>query len=218
MSTNLGNVLKQTKCSIDDIVQAVETNGDLSDLKLPQKSSKKLISILKDELDMRNEEPKVLMVLGSIVPNANLINQIVGSGPELSSICDKLLSTAISSKRANDLDQKSLSIIFGLINRSDKLKSQLCMSIQEYILTSIDHKTIDPQLLPTAMEILVCAVTHHQENRTFFIKNTPKEKISAVFDLSKSTGNIMVQIFCAEFLWRVAIPMRMSQDIREICN
>ncbi|KAK8866698.1 hypothetical protein M9Y10_009665 [Tritrichomonas musculus] len=214
MPGTLNDALKLNKCDIDTIIEALNAETNALELRITQKAGKRLISILKEEIDQSNGFQKVLKVLSTLSRNDIVVNQMVNSGPDLSSICDKMLSKAISSKKGDVFDQKSLIIFFDLINQSDKLKSQLCMSIQEYILTSIEQKTIQNSILPKSMEILVSAVTHHQENRTFFIKNTSKEKISAVFKLTKSTGNTMVQIFSVEFLWRVAIPMRMSNEER----
>lgn len=214
MPSALNEALKQSKCDISAVIDALNEEPNISGLRITQKGSKRLISLIKEETDKPNGLQKVLNVLSIVSQNDIIVNQIVNAGPDLSSICDKLLSKSISSKKGDIFDQKSLIIIFDLINQSDKLKSQLCMSIQEYILTSIEQKTIQNSILPKSMEILVSCVTHHQENRTFFIKNTSKEKIAAVFKLTKSTGNTMVQIFSVEFLWRVAIPMRMSIEER----
>ncbi|OHT16437.1 hypothetical protein TRFO_02696 [Tritrichomonas foetus] len=214
MPSALNEVLSKAKCTIDAVIEAINTEN-IAEARMNQKSAKKFLSLLKAEADLPNGIPKVSDILSSVSKNMLMVNQLVNSGPILSSILDKLLSTAISSRKGDIYDQKSLTIIFDLINQSDKLKSQLCMSIHEYILTAIEQGSLQQPIISKSMELLVSAVTHHQENRTFFIKNTSKGKIAAVFNLTKNTGNPMVQIFSIEFLWRVAIPMRLSIDEKE---
>ena len=207
MPNLVNDLLGKAGCTLDSVIKAIDGES-VNNIKLNQKGGKKLLKLLKEENDIR----KIVTILAFFSKSNVIINQLVNLDTILPSILDHLLSKAITVVNDIQLCQKCLIVIYDFINQSNKLKSLLCMSIHEYILTGIQEKIINENLLAKCMELLVSTITHHQENRTFFIKNTPKEKISAVFNLTKTTGNPMVQILTIEFLWRIAIPMRISMD------
>ncbi|KAH0789864.1 hypothetical protein GPJ56_006366 [Histomonas meleagridis] len=182
--------------------------------KITIKAQKKLLEVLKESMNSDGLLSIIAEILLLLSRNTSLINQIVDQGPVFSSILDKMLSYASSSRSIDGSEQLMLIVVYDLISISQKLKSQLCMSIHEYLLTSIEQSTLHPSLLSKAMELLVCTVTHHQENRIFFAQNTSRGKISAVFNLILTTGNPMVQIFSVEFLWRIVLPMKPSNEFK----
>lgn len=101
MPGTLNDALKLNKCDIDTIIDALNAETNALELRITQKAGKRLISILKEEIDQSNGFQKVLKVLSTLSRNDIVVNQIVNSGPDLSSICDKMLSKSISSKKGD---------------------------------------------------------------------------------------------------------------------
>jgi hypothetical protein len=84
------------------------------------------------------------------------------------------------------------------------------MKIHEYVLAAIEEGTLQPAIELNVFELRASIATHYKENRLFFIKNTPEERIRAVISLLAYAGNPMTQIFAVEFLWRIVLLITLS--------
>ena len=193
----------------------LDSLGENKAPKLTIKGTKKLVEILINEIKTSSGLNMVTQILSILSTNENIIIQLADvSSQGLPLILDKMLLEAVSNK-GNGFEQLMLVVVYDLVSLSQKLKSQLCMSIHEYLLSAIEQEKINPDLLSKVMELLVCTITHHQENRLFFVQNTSEDKIEAVFKLIIKSGNPMVQIFSVEFLWRIIVPMKPSDEFKK---
>ena len=156
---------------------------------------------------------EMLLLLSKSEP---IVNQLVSANDRvLSATLDRMLCYALNESRDTIVSQEMIIVVFDMIGVSDKLKSRLGFTIHEYVLSALEKGKLGSELVSKSMELLVSAVTHHPENRTKFVKNTSKERIKRVFDFLFETGNPMAEIFAVEFLWRVAVPMRLSANDKQ---
>jgi hypothetical protein len=211
MAESLAVALGKAKATIDSVLECLPLPAGRQE-RLSAKAGQKLLAILSVEAKTVNGLKKATDVLGMISSNAALVNQLANDGRSLPAILERMVATAIASTTGTVTDQKMIVVVFDLIGASDKVKAQLCMTIHEYALAAIEHGSLHPAIESKVLELLVSVVTHHQENRVFFVKNTSKERVRAVMAFLTQTGNPMAQIFAVEFLWRIALPMSLSAE------
>jgi hypothetical protein len=209
MSETLAAELGMARVVIESILECL-SNSPQGNYLLNAEAIQRLLEILTSASKTPSGLKKVTDVLGMVSLHEGLISQLASDGRSLSAILEQMVISATSTSIGAKMDQKMIVVAFDLLGMSDMLKSQLCMTIHEHVLAAIERRSLHPAIESKALELLVSTVTHHQENRDFFINNTPKERIRAVMELLTRTGNPMTQIFAVEFLWRIVPPTALT--------
>ena len=212
-SETLSALLSRGKATVEGIVEFLVTHDPPG--AITKQAAARLLSIIGSAKSGQELAAlsKMLLLLSKSEP---VVNQLVaGSDRALSATLDRMLSYALNESRDMVASQEMIVVVFDMIGISDKLKSQLGFTIHEYVLGALEKGKLGSDLVSKSMELLVSAVTHHPENRTKYVKNTSKERIKKVFDFLFQTGNPMAEIFAVEFLWRVAVPMRLNANDKQ---
>jgi len=191
------------KTTISSIIQALDgTKCDT--MIMTKRTSLRLLTMLKEEADKTDNFDNIARILNFFSTNQSAIKQMSEVRTHLPFLIDKLIQKAVIQPGKPEY----MKIVKHYLSENPILKTSLCFSIQEYILKAIDSHILPSSLIKDSLEVLVSSITHHPDNRIFFIKHTQPETLNNIFKIIFSAGDPMTQLFGSEFLWRIAVPMK----------
>lgn len=206
----LQSVLIRQTSTMDDVKKVIFTS-DISKPKLTAKARKKLLSLLSAE------KGNISKVLHCLTQSAGLIESLTNEGPQMTSICDKMLKE-IYEKSANDDEEsvEDLTTIDAMLQVSPRLKLQSGASVFQYIFPMFAKGSMNAAKAVRAMKLLATSISHCKENRSLFSAKADIKNLNGIFDYITSTFDPMGQAYAAEFLWRIIMAMKDRKTNEEI--